>query len=303
MTYHTVAEKLEQRRVIILDGGTGTDIQRCGVPMSGETWCADANATHPDAVRSVHEDYVAAGADVITTNTFASSPLRFNYLNRDDDVLMLDAAAVREAKAAASPGVAVAGSVSTMRPVYPGGDRTILDFDWPPAKAKDLYRRKVSNLKSNGVDLIFMEMMRDTDYSMIATEAALESGLPVWIGLSVERRADGELSGFGREDQLLRDFAPAFAALRPQAICIMHTSPNDTGAAIDILKQHWSGPIGAYPESGYFKSPDWQFVDVISPQDLVRETKVWHAQGASIFGGCCGLGCEHIKALSKEFKS
>jgi S-methylmethionine-dependent homocysteine/selenocysteine methylase len=303
MTYRAIAEKLKQGRVIILDGGTGTDIQRRGVPMSGDTWCADANATHPHVIRQVHGGYVAAGADVITANTFATSALRFNYLNRDDDVMSLDAAAVGEARAAAGLDLAVAGSISTMRPVYPGSDRTILDFDWPPAVAKDLFRRKASNLKSQGVDFLMMEMMRDTDYSILATEAAMETGLPVWIGLSVERRTDGELSGFGREDQLFGQFAPAFAALRPDAICIMHTSPNDAGAAVDILKRHWHGPVGVYPESGYFKSPDWQFEGVIAPADLVQYAHGWRGQGVSIFGGCCGIGPEHIKMLSKEFKS
>ena len=54
VSYARVADKLQRREVIILDGGTGTDIQRRGAPMSGDTWCADANLTHPDIVRAVH---------------------------------------------------------------------------------------------------------------------------------------------------------------------------------------------------------------------------------------------------------
>ena len=49
--------------------------------------------------------------------------------------------------------------------------------------------------------------------------------------------------------------------------------------------------------------PDWQFVDVITPQDLVAKSHDWQTKGASIFGGCCGIGAEHIAALAKEFKS
>ena len=60
--------------------------------------------------------------------------------------------------------------------------------------------------------------------------------------------------------------------------------------------------MGVYPECGYFPSPDWQFVDVITPQDLVAKSRDWQAKGASIFGGCCGIGAEHISALTKEFK-
>ncbi len=72
--YEPIASKLAKGELIILDGGTGTDIQRRGVPMNGDTWCAEVNLTHPDAVRSVHADYIRAGAEVITANTYATSP-------------------------------------------------------------------------------------------------------------------------------------------------------------------------------------------------------------------------------------
>ena len=78
--YDHIRKKLARGETIILDGGTGTDIQRRGGAMSGETWCADANLTHPDVVREVHEDYIRAGAELITANTFATSALLFNDL-------------------------------------------------------------------------------------------------------------------------------------------------------------------------------------------------------------------------------
>ncbi len=82
-------------------------------------------------------------------------------------------------------------------------------------QARELFRRKVEGLAAAKADLIMMEMMRDTDYSVYATEAAIATGLPVWVGISVERRADGKLAGFGREDQLLEDTAKRLAATRP----------------------------------------------------------------------------------------
>ncbi len=60
--YEPIAQKLAAGRNVILDGGTGTDIQRRGAPMSGETWCAEVNVTHPQIVKAVHEDYIRAGA-------------------------------------------------------------------------------------------------------------------------------------------------------------------------------------------------------------------------------------------------
>ena len=302
--YGHIAGKLGRGDIIILDGGTGTDIQRRGVPMSSGTWCAEANLSHPDVVAAVHADYIRCGADIITANTFATSALLFNAVGRDDDMLAIDQAAVAIARrAAAGHAVAVAGSMSTMRPVQPGSDRTLKQQEWPEAQARDLFRRKAENLAAAGVDLIMMEMMRDQDYSVWATEAAQATGLPVWIGLSAERRKDGALTGFGREDQMLDDVARVLSALKPDAISIMHTSPNDTGAAIDVLRRHWSGPVGAYPESGYFTMPDWTFVDIIAPADLVAKARDWQRRGVTAFGGCCGLGPEHITALRAAFPS
>ena len=147
-----------------------------------------------------------------------------------------------------------------------------------------------------------MEMMRDTDYSLWATQAAMATGLPVWVGISVERGPEGHLVGFGREDQRLEDVARAFAAVSPALISIMHSSPNDTGEALDIVRKHWKGPLGAYPESGYFQMPEWTFVDIISPSDLVEQARAWHRQGVLAVGGCCGLGPEHVAALARAFK-
>ena len=301
--YDVIRKKLARGETIILDGGTGTDIQRRGVPMSSSTWCAEANVSHPEVVRAVHEDYIRAGADVIIANTFATSALLFNALGRDSEMLEIDRAAVAIAKAAAKGHhVAVAGSMSTMRPVAPGSDRTLKQREWPEAQARALFQRKADNLAAAGADFIMMEMMRDQDYSVWASEAAMATGLPVWIGISVERHGS-RLTGFGREDQSLDDVARVLSGLKPEVISIMHTSPNDTDEAIDILRRHWKGPIGAYPESGYFKMPEWTFVDIIPPEQLVKRSRTWKRQGVTAFGGCCGLGPEHIKALSEAFKS
>ncbi|MEY3083807.1 MAG: hypothetical protein RJA94_3792 [Pseudomonadota bacterium] len=299
--YDVIRQKLAKDEPIILDGGTGTDIQRRGVPMSNSTWCAEANLTHPQVVSEVHADYIKAGADIIIANTFATSALLFNALDRDDELLTIDKAAVKIAKdAAKGHDVAVAGSMSTMRPVVAGSDRTSKQREWPEAEARALFKRKADNLAAAGVDFIMMEMMRDTDYSVWATEAAQATGLPVWIGISVERH-DGKLTGFGREDQDFNTVARVLSALKPDVISIMHTSPNDTDEAIDILRKHWKGPIGAYPESGYFKMPDWTFVDIIPPEELVKRSGAWKKKGVTAFGGCCGLGPEHITALHKAF--
>ncbi len=303
MRYDQIAEKLRRKEIIILDGGTGTDMQQRGVPMSGDTWCADANLTHPDVVRAVHREYIRAGADIITANTFATSPIVFSHIGRSNDVARIDAIAVALAReAAATTQVCVAGSMSTMRPVVSGTDRNVLTFVLSERDVRILFQAKANGLKAYGCDLIMMEMMRDTDYALWASEAAIATGLPVWIGLSAERSENGGLQGWGRDDCAFDDIARRLAALNPTAMMVMHTSPNNTDDALTILRKYWTGPLAAYPECGYFKSPDWEFVDVIPPDELVRKSSDWQRLGASVFGGCCGIGPDHIAALAQKFK-
>jgi S-methylmethionine-dependent homocysteine/selenocysteine methylase len=301
--YEKLKARMQRGETIILDGGTSTDIQKRGAPMSGDVWSADANLTHPEIVRAVHDDYIRAGADIIAANTYASSPLMLDAEGRIDDMDRIDGIAMGIALAAAADtDVCVAGSMSIMRPMNSGSDRNDLSVVWTEQEARELFARKAQGLKQLGADLIMMEMMRDLDYSMFASEAALATGLPVWIGLSAERSASGELQGWGRDDSAFENVARGLAALNPDAMCIMHTSINDTDDAVSVLRKHWSGPIAIYPECGYFQSPDWKFIDVIAPSDLVLRSRGWKKDGVHVFGGCCGIGPEHIHALSQEFK-
>ena len=302
MSYDRIAKKLTRGEVIVIDGGTGTDIQSRGVPMAGETWCAEANLTHPAVVRCVHEDYIAAGAEIITANTYPTSPLLFNALGRDADMVRIDKEAVRIAREAADGRVAIAGSFSVMRPMEPGVDRVKKYREWSEKEARALMRRKAESMAETGVDLIMMEMMRDTDYSLWATEAAVATGLPVWVGISTEPREDKRLTGFARPDCLLEEVVKALAGTGADVISIMHTLPNHVGDALKTVRETWKGPLGAYPESGFFKMPDWQFVDIIEPAALCDQARDWQKTGATIFGGCCGTNPQHIKALSTSFR-
>lgn len=304
--YAFIDQKLRAGEIVILDGGTGAEIQRRGAPMDGDVWCAEANRTHPATVRDTHIAYIAAGADVITANTFASSPLLFNALGRDAEMPALDALALkiaREAVDAAADGrpVAIAGSFSTMRPVAQGSDRTQKQKEWTFRQAQPLLRAKAEGLAQAGCDLIIMEMMRDVDYSLWATEAAVATGLPVWVGVSVERREDGRLAGFHRHEWPLEDIVSSLMVTGAKVCLVMHTRIDDTADALALAKDAWAGPMGAYPESGVFRMPDWQFEDV-STSDFVEFCRRWRRLGASILGGCCGLGPEHIAALSQAMK-
>ena len=288
--------------MIILDGGTGTLIQSLGAPMDGDTWCADANLTHPEIVRQAHRLYLDAGAEVLIANTYATSPLLFNHLGRDADVGLIDAAAVRLAREASNGSVPVAGSFSVMRPGIPGSDRSEMLRHWPETDARRLFEAKAAGMVKAGADVIAMEMMRDGDYSVWAVEAAAATGLPVWVGLAVERADHDQLTGFGRSNWLLEDFVEPLLRSAPAMVSVMHSAPNVTGPALEVVRRHWSGALGAYAESGYFAMPDWQFIDIIPEAEYVDLAKDWaRAFDLAMIGGCCGIGPSHIAALRAAF--
>ncbi len=290
--------------MIILDGGTGTLIQALGAPMHGDTWCADANLTHPDIVRQAHRQYLDAGAEVLIANTYATSPLLFNHLGRDDDVALIDAAAVQLAREASGGSVPVAGSFSVMRPGIVGSDRSEMLQQWSESEARRLFAAKAAGFVKAGADVIAMEMMRDGDYSVWATEAAAATGLPVWVGISVEQDDAGSLVGFGRPDWPLDNFIDSLLRSAPAMVSVMHSAPHVTTPALEVVRHHWRGSLGAYAESGYFAMPDWQFVDIIPEAEYVDMAKHWvEAFDLAMIGGCCGIGPSHIAALRAAFKN
>jgi len=297
--YDRIAHKLQSGELVILDGGVGTDIERRGVPMNDEVWCATVNLTHGDEVRAVHEDYIRAGAEVITANTYASSPLSFAGLGREDEIEAIDREAVRLAyeavdRAAIRP-VAVAGSVSVMPSIDRGtehGAAPRIDRD----RVRSLYEHKARVLADAGCDLLIMEMMRDLDASRLATEAAVATGLPVWVGMSVERVA-GSLLSHDNHQCTLAEMTRGLMIDGARVALVMHNEMSITDEALEIIRDEWDGPIGAYPESGFFEMPHWVFKD-LSPDDFVDACRRWREGGAAILGGCCGITPAHIEALS-----
>ncbi len=296
-------DRIRDGGVVVLDGATGTELQHRGAPMNRAAWCAAATLTHPELLRQVHEDYVRAGADVLTANTFASSRRMLTPAGLGDQVGEINAKAVhiaREARqrAAADRQVVVAGSLSTMQPMLPGTGKLDPAFEATAEEAKATYRELADLLAEAGADLILMEMMCDLEQAGHAMEAALATGLPVWVGFSVRAAVDGRVTMHGREDLDFADVIDPIMRIGGSVAGVMHSYSDETTSALDVLFRHWSGPVSAYPESGYFEMPDWRFVDIVGAEVFAEQTRRWVESGVQIVGGCCGIGPEHIEAMA-----
>jgi S-methylmethionine-dependent homocysteine/selenocysteine methylase len=292
-------QRLDGGEVVILDGATGTELERRGAPMDDAAWDAAALVTHPDMVRDVHEDYIRAGADVIITNTFATARHVLEPAGMGEQFRELNTRAVtlaKEARENAADGpVSIAGSISTMS----AHD----DHSYEPRaeKARANYREQAEVLAESGVEVIALEMMRDLEQTTYAVEAAVATGLPVWVGFSCKTTDEGK-SVLWDGDHTLPEALEQIPPLGVSLVSIMHTLIEDTAPALREVTSRWSGPIGAYPHSGEFVMPNWQFIDMISPEDFVDEAQQWLDMGARLIGGCCGIGPEHIRLLKGRLR-
>jgi S-methylmethionine-dependent homocysteine/selenocysteine methylase len=288
-------ETLDAGDVLLIDGGMGTELQRRGVPMDEVAWSGAAVFTDPDAVRETHDHYIRAGSRVITTNTFGSTRQMLEPAGYGDQVEAVHRNAVKLAKQArdnvGEQFVAIAGSISTEPPSF---DRNAF---LSPEKELEAYREAAGLLAEEGVDLIALEMINETTHAARAMQAALETKLPVWLGVGCKKREDGKIVSFDHADLEFATVLDALIALGPTVVNIMHSEIRAVPEAIELVRERWSGPIGVYPESGHFTQPHWNFVDVISPADMLTEALGWVAAGARLLGGCCGTSPEHIKAL------
>jgi S-methylmethionine-dependent homocysteine/selenocysteine methylase len=308
----SAVDKLNRRmdagEIIVLDGGMGSELQANGVPMDAEAWSAVANLRHQDKVQEIHEDYIRAGADVIITNTFSAGRMALSAAGHEDRVVEANRraveAAIRARQSARDRAVVIAGSIAGFRRLSitktEGRGRS-------EEQEHESFGEQASVLADAGVDVLALEMMNAPSYGLSALDAAFQTGLPVWLGVSAVRLSDGRLGALDprRSREHWESFDDLLSELvRPDlaAVMLMHSKLEVVRPALELISRHWSGRVGVYPESGEFTPPNWVFAEV-SPQAFYAEARAWVAQGAQLVGGCCGIRPAHIQALKQGLPS
>jgi S-methylmethionine-dependent homocysteine/selenocysteine methylase len=296
--------RLAAGEVVIIDGGMGTQLQAEGLPMDKLAWSARANLERPDVVQRVHEAYIRAGAQVIIANTFAASRAALEPAGLGGRVAEANAGAISAAlkarEAAADGPVVVAGSMSSFCPVVMDAG----EGSSPPAARASFpgladFREQAQLLAEAGADLIALEMIGAKGYGRAALQAAAETGLPVWLGITPTRREDGSVgtpAALGDGDTF-EDLLAALASPALAAVTVMHSDPEVVPDAIEITRRHFAGPIGVYAETGSWTPPNWVF-DGLTPSQYLGHAITWAERGARLIGGCCGTGPGHIQALA-----
>ena len=312
---------IPEDRILILDGAMGTMIQRyglteedyrgstfagCSKELKGNNECL--NLTRPDLIKAIHEEYIAAGADIIETNTFSANRISQSEYGCEGYASEMAFEGARIAREAADEAAAMAARIGVERKVWVAGSMGPTskslslspDVNDPAFRAysfsqmKEAYGQQAEALVRGGADVILLETCFDALNAKAALAAIREIGdIPVMISVSVGDRSGRTLTG-----QTLEAFYTS--------IChypIVSFGLNCSLGAADLMPlveeigQWASCAVSCYPNAGL---PNEMGGYDQSPADMAAQVKVMASKGlVNIVGGCCGTTPEHIKAIAK----
>ena len=268
-----------QNPLLILDGGTGRELARLGAPFRQPEWSALALIEGPAFVSTVHSGYVAAGADVITTNSYAVVPFHIGAERFAAEGAALAALAgrlAREVTDAADHPVLVAGSLP---PVCGSYRPDLVDLD----RARPIVATLVAALDPH-VDHWLAETLSSLVEAELAAAETKATGKPLWLSFTLQDE-DTSAAPSLRSGESVTQAARAARDLGAAALLFNCSQPEVMAAAIDAARA----------ELG----PDSPIRADLTPEGYAAFAARWQAAGASIIGGCCGIGPEHIIELRR----
>jgi 5-methyltetrahydrofolate--homocysteine methyltransferase len=284
-----IAEHIVSGKTLVADGAMGTMLLQRGLEPGN---CPESlTLSNPEVLEQIAESYLAAGADILETNTFGASPARLATYGLDDKVEELNAAAVRAVRSVAGDRAYVAGSCGPSgRLLEPYGD----------AKPSDLYdgfQRQIESLITAGVDCVFVETMIDIEEAMLAVRAAknISPATPVAAAMTFDPTPRGFHSIMG--------VSVAAAASELEEVGVDAVGSN-CGNGIENMveiarafKEVSDLPLIIQSNAGLPETVNGAVVYGETPSFMARKAKELVSLGVSVIGGCCGTTPEHIAAL------
>jgi 5-methyltetrahydrofolate--homocysteine methyltransferase len=295
VTQNRLAHLIEDRELVLFDGGMGTLLQDSGLEAGncGELW----NVDNPDAVRTIHEQYAAAGATFLTTNTFGGTRPRLDLQGAGERVEELNRAAAELARGVADAhGLLVAGDLGpTGELLEPMGTRT-------QDEAREVFEEQLRALVAGGIDVVLIETMSDLSEVEAAVAAArnVAPDLPIITTLSFDTNlhsmmgvspaqavttlgalgVDAVGANCGRGPSEMEAIAEALVAARPEGLLLIA----QTNAGLPQL-------VGDHFE---YDAP---------PQELADHAIRLHDAGIDLIGACCGSTPDHVRAMHDALSS
>jgi 5-methyltetrahydrofolate--homocysteine methyltransferase len=279
------------RGVLVCDGGTGTELQGLGLPpgRGGEPWNLEA----PEKIRLVHQRYLAAGADLLTTNTFGGTPLALAAHGLGDRAAELNRAGARLAREVAGERGFVLGDVGPFGGLLePYGDVTA-------ERVAESFRQQAAALLEGGADALLVETMSDPVEAALAVRAAREVGARLVLAtFAFQRAPDGFRTMMGAEVSVAVEAVLSAGAEVVGANCGTELSLEDyLRLTAELVAVAGKAPVLVQPNAGSPVLEAGRAVYRTGPEAFAAAAPRFVAAGARIVGGCCGSGPAHIAAV------
>ena len=289
--------------ITLLDGSIGQEILKRSGDKATPLWSTKVMMDKPTIVDDVHRSYFKSGATVATTNTY---PVHYDRLKRvgleDDrfklwDIAVNSALSARDKHGYGKVAASIGPLIASYRP----------DICPPAAEAEKIYDEMISHL-SLKTDIILIETMCSIDQAEGALRASEKINKPVWIGFSVHDFDGSKL----RSGENLKDIVSILEKFTIEAVLINCSRPEVVTTAVEIVSS-FNKKFGAYANaftkisSGFLE--DAPTVDSLeerkdlNPENYLKFVMEWIELGASIVGGCCEVGPEHIELIANKLKN
>ena len=277
-------------QVRLLDGAMGTELMRAGLNLPLPIWSGDVNLSHPDYVRKIHEAYLIAGADILTTNTFRTTPSAYRnngfeeYEARQRSHDSLERA-VELAKQLAGVDIIVAGSIAPLEDCYEPDLFPGIEF------AQREFRELAIWLQDAGIDVILFETMGSWPEIKTALSVTVDLQIPRWLSL-ILKNGNTLLDGTDLTNVLsdVKDYGIEMVLLNCSLCSI-------TADAVDVLLRNWKGPWGVYPNVGAaMPTKEGMIEEKLTIKEFTNEINKYLTSGAKVIGACCGSNPNYISA-------
>lgn len=291
-----LAELLAKKRPLILDGAMGTELQRRGANTLLPLWSAEALVLSPALVKQIHEEYLAAGADILTANTFRTTRRTFLRTGLADRSMQLTKVALglaREARERFSHReILIAGSIAPLEDCY----RPELV---PPRRSlEEEHAELAERLARGGADFLLLETMGTVREAAAACKVAAATGKEVVVSFLCNE--EGDLYG----GEPMQDAVAAVVPFSPTALSINCVSPRVIGKAIAKLRAASSLPFGVYANVGVSGHEQSQTMTCdVTEEEYGSFALQWQREGAAIIGGCCGTTPGYIRGLVEALRT
>lgn len=281
---------LVQKGTVILDGATGSNLQKAGMPVGvcPEQWILE----NREVMIKLQQDYVAAGSDILYAPTFTANRIKLEEYALQDSLEEMNRELVAISREAAGGKALVAGDLTmTGQQLYPIGDLMFEDL-------VNIYKEQAKIIAEAGADLFVVETMMSLQECRAAVLAIREvCELPIMVSLT-----------YNPDGRTLYGTEPATAAVVLQSLgadCIginCSTGPEDMIVPVQQMAEYAVIPILAKPNAGLPELENGVTVYKTTPEEFAAWGKKLVEAGASVMGGCCGTTPEHIRALTEAIK-